>query len=647
MSSEAPRTHPPKPHLAFRVGVIGHRPDRLHAADLEQLRARVGEILDTVRQAVYGFHGRNRALYSGDGVALRIVSPLAEGTDRLVARAAMEQGFQLSCPMPFPQGEYEKDFLAPVTLAPDSLDEFRELLARGEALGDLVRFELDGRREDVGQAYGASGQIVLNHSDVLIVVWDGKPAQGPGGSVDKIREAIRFRVPVVCVEAVAPHDWHIVATEAELPEPSRSDPPLPAGMRANDVERLREIVIELLAPPRLEESRSSSDHKPDLRAAYFLERKPRFNLAFPWKLFRDIVSQGRPRIQPVAVVDFEQSLAEDWPLDAPNTAGWANRTLRPHYAWADKLADFYGDCYRSAFIYAFLFGVIAVLLALVPLLAGEPDSRLFSNAAARSLPALCTLGEILVILSILVAIGVARHRNWHGRWMEYRIVAELIRNLRILLPVGGGRPFPRIPPHLRRMGSPERTWMYWYVRAVEREVGLPTARVDAPSLAASLLHLRAKVLHEQQEFHRMNHARSERIEHSLHRTCFVLFVATLVLCVVHFLPYGHTLWLPAIELPRWLPEALLPILCALLPAMGAAIAGINNQGEFARIAKRSHSMVERLTEIDRRIDDLLGRGSRLQSREVIVLATELAQLMVDEVSDWRVVFQDRPPVLPG
>jgi hypothetical protein len=32
---------------------------------------------------------------------------------------------------------------------------------------------------------------------------------------------------------------------------------------------------------------------------------------------------------------------------------------------------------------------------------------------------------------------------------------------------------------------------------------------------------------------------------------------------------------------------------------------------------------------------------------VIVLATELAQLMVDEVSDWRVVFQDRPPVLPG
>jgi hypothetical protein len=116
---------------------------------------------------------------------------------------------------------------------------------------------------------------------------------------------------------------------------------------------------------------------------------------------------------------------------------------------------------------------------------------------------------------------------------------------------------------------------------------------------------------------------------------------------VHFLPYGHTIWLPAIELPHWLPEALLPILCAILPALGAAIAGINNQGEFARIAKRSESMVERLTEIDQRIDDLLGRGSRLQSSEVIVLATELAQLMVDEVSEWRVVFQDRPPVLPG
>ena len=47
------------------------------------------------------------------------------------------------------------------------------------------------------------------------------------------------------------------------------------------------------------------------------------------------------------------------------------------------------------------------------------------------------------------------------------------------------------------------------------------------------------------------------------------------------------------------------------------------------------------------VGQLLERGTELQSREVIELATELAQLMVNEVLDWRVVFKDRPPVLPA
>ena len=69
----------------------------------------------------------------------------------------------------------------------------------------------------------------------------------------------------------------------------------------------------------------------------------------------------------------------------------------------------------------------------------------------------------------------AHANHWHERWTEYRLLAELIRELRFLVPLGGGKPLPRIPAHLAVYGDPARTWMYWYVRAIAREIGIPAA----------------------------------------------------------------------------------------------------------------------------------------------------------------------------
>ena len=46
---------------------------------------------------------------------MRVVSPLAEGTDRIFAEQALGLGFELCAVLPFPQAEFEKDF-APVRL---------------------------------------------------------------------------------------------------------------------------------------------------------------------------------------------------------------------------------------------------------------------------------------------------------------------------------------------------------------------------------------------------------------------------------------------------------------------------------------------------------------------------------------------------
>lgn len=73
------------------------------------------------------------------------------------------------------------------------------------------------------------------------------------------------------------------------------------------------------------------------------------------------------------------------------------------------------------------------------------------------------------------------------------------------------------------------------------------------------------------------------------------------------------------------------IVLAALPAFGAALASIANQGEFAR----------RVGELEQR---LLAESAEptTQLADVITLATEITQVMVDEVSDWRVVVAEQP-----
>ena len=95
------------------VGVAGHR--RLPDAQLA--------LRGVVRDLLLDF--RNR--YPSTRIVL--LSALAEGADRLVAREALELGFSLVVPLPMAREEYEKDFATP-----ESLAEFRSLLLRAESV---------------------------------------------------------------------------------------------------------------------------------------------------------------------------------------------------------------------------------------------------------------------------------------------------------------------------------------------------------------------------------------------------------------------------------------------------------------------------------------------------------------------------------
>ena len=156
------------------IGVTGHR----ILTELDRVRAGVDEALARIEQA---FPGR----------PLTVLSALAEGADRLVAQQILRRpGARLVVPLPLAKADYMADFASP-----KSKQEFLSLLGRAD---EVVELPPARARE---HAYDAAGNYVLEHSNVLLAVWDGRPAQGQGGTGAIVARARERSLPLVWVHA--------------------------------------------------------------------------------------------------------------------------------------------------------------------------------------------------------------------------------------------------------------------------------------------------------------------------------------------------------------------------------------------------------------------------------------------------------------
>ena len=231
---------------AFHVGVVGHRPNRLVKEKEPELCAALRDVLARVKAAV------EAAWSAGDSAAkvvLRAVSPLAEGTDRLFARQALDLGYALCCIMPFAQAEFEKDFAPDKAHEPGALSGFHALLERASRDPDFVRCELAGQRSHALASYGAAGAAVLQRSDLMMVVWDGVRTGKRGGTEETFGQAVARGVPCVWIDAHNPCVWQVVNAERRLPKRESGERATPRP--AQDRDELDRVVAQLLARPRL------------------------------------------------------------------------------------------------------------------------------------------------------------------------------------------------------------------------------------------------------------------------------------------------------------------------------------------------------------------------------------------------------------
>jgi hypothetical protein len=164
--------------IPFRlvVGVTGHRklPDEKTAA------LAVHSALKQIREKL--------PAQPNTPVCFTVLSPLAEGADRLVASEILthEKDAQLEVVLPFDKDEYVKDF-------PGTRAEFESLLGRSKRTKQL------GGKNTREQRYTSVGRYVVDHCDVLIALWNGQPAAGKGGTGEIVQYARGTDCPLLWI----------------------------------------------------------------------------------------------------------------------------------------------------------------------------------------------------------------------------------------------------------------------------------------------------------------------------------------------------------------------------------------------------------------------------------------------------------------
>jgi hypothetical protein len=155
------------------VGVTGHRD--LVAAEVPGIRARVREFLTHL----------NGEYPDRD---LVVLTPLAEGADRLVAEEALALGLPVTVALPMPRALYAQDFATVESrshfdrLCAAATDLFELPLTAGNTPGSV-----EGHGPNRARQYAQLGVFLSAHCHVLLALWDGRESTEIGGTAQVVR----------------------------------------------------------------------------------------------------------------------------------------------------------------------------------------------------------------------------------------------------------------------------------------------------------------------------------------------------------------------------------------------------------------------------------------------------------------------------
>jgi hypothetical protein len=580
--------YPHKSQLVFNIGVTGHR--NINPDEEQYLKVLSRDILKFISDTVVEIKKDLLDFYTDDIPKLRLITSLAEGFDRTAAHAALDFGYEIQCPLPFSRDDYSLDFQTR-----ESKMEFYSLLQKTSAV-----YELNFGRDILDKPYLNAGTVLLEHTDILLAFWDGLPAKGPGGTGDIVELAAEKSIPVIHIKK----DMEVVCEKKVFWK-----------------EAIEKEIRGILTPF---EDIKNEENFPYIYFNENLERKsyaPVYNYIV--KLFspkyneKDIYDTQSSTVSPTTITDFNQTQYFDY-----------------FFQEADSLAVLYSDYYRSA----------GSLRALIPLIANIALAVGFYWRWGENSNIINVIGFSLQVVLLYWMVRVIGERNeknkWHQKFIDYRILAECLKNQSFLVPFGITLREVRISAYNK---NDSISWINWQLRNVIRDLGLPNIAIDKSTLEDALSNLNNKLIVEQINYHKKNWYKIGVIAKRLEKLAVVLFtlgaLATVTRVIIHYACQinPNLIWLPSPEHKVIKLPTFINMISLLLPAFGTAAFSLGGQAGFDKLVQRHNYMQEQLKNMSDEINEPKDE-SFLKIRNRVF---KIISFMIDEVADWRMFIKSK------
>ena len=541
------------------------------------------------------------------------------------------------------------------------------------------------------RAFGfrAQSEALRHHSDLLIAVWDPDAEGRAGGTAESVALALRERVPVIAVRITGPRT-------AAIDLLRRLDDLTKVPGRSDWKSNVRTLIHDVLAFPGASAGPAPhqrghfSGYHPRVVYHAFLEGDP-FVVPWPgrfWRPLKTYLETSRPvGVAGLVAVGrflcafpFARWLSTESPVRKLPGHGQFERYYGAAKDRASELAEVFGDAHRGGIIASYVLATMAVLIALSGHLLHDAHAPVAVLAAVGGL-------EFVVLVLLSALWRTATVQDWHEAFTDTRILAEALRCMRYLGPLGVHTPLPKLPPHLADVpGSPDEAplpydpralWSVWYFRALVRQAPIQIAEGEAGALECSREALLEAWIGapgtrarggSQSRFHAQAMAANARLFHGVERVTQCAFVVVIAAAFVHF---GDLTWQArrlqeALEAPalhtaghlesrpdrsagreadavaRHALHSILFFVCAGIPITLATASGFLAQIDAVRLRQRSESMSKLLAERHSILSGVDVRNPTLVEARwgLAVEAAATAGLMVDETAGWSLIYRN-------
>lgn len=584
-------------NLPLVIGITGHRD--LRQEDISALEDAVANVYQTLQNDY-------------PHTPLVLLSPLAEGADRLAARVAMRCGVKVIVPLPMPKQIYADDFATQ-----ESKDEFFDLIQQAD-----LNFELNlvhGSTDvsvrhdntDRSHQYAHVGAYIVRHCQVLIALWDGVKMEQEGGT----SQIVRFMLEGV--------PTHYGAHESPL-DPKKTGPVyhIPTPRKSNPNIQGEPCKLSVIYPEGYSSRNAATE-------AYHMNRLhiDEFN--------HDVVSIGTS-----AAYDLERSKGYVLPPAVVEKLTPAQQKLIDYYAYADVLAQrFQVDTLltmKRLFIMAFMSLVFFVLYT-----------------EFRKIP-LFLAGSVVAMMPMYWLYYRAKRGEYQSRYLDYRALAEGLR-IQIFWHLAGLHE-PVAKHYLRKQRS-ELDW----IRDAVGNWNIPT---DADHGHSDYSLVLRHWVDDQRRYFQKNSVRDqERLEKNERRVRIALTATSILTALLVVVTFGEEKIAHliagmigghgdgeaaehALHIAEMIVQGIHTTLMSFVvitPGFAATLDGFGEKLAFAEQAKQYQRMRELFEVAAVRLTESLEQGNHEQASTVI---RELGEEALAENGDWVMMHREREVEVP-